>query len=325
MANPFLEVTTLHRDGDGRFRGTITEDWVLRPLPQGGVVTAIALRSMQAELGHPEQRLRTLHTSFVGQVAAGTVEVDVEVLRRGRSMSHARAEVRNEGAARGHLTTAIFGAERRGFRFTDLEPPVERTPPAECPSFRDPPPPGIEPFPPMTFWDRLVEGRAVSGHAPWEEYVPDRAEHVKWVRLDDPPVLDGGALDALALPVLVDTMPGAVAEKLGPGQRDWFAPSVDLTLHLLEGVALAVAAGPQHRPPRRRGLRLGRHGAVGLRRRRSGNAATRGLRHAGLPLHLPAGVRAGAGPGRQGTVGSVARPAARRSSVTSSSAMRPPR
>ena len=234
MANPFLDGTQVARDGERRYRGAISEDWVLRPLPQGGVVTAIAVRAMQAELDHPDQRLRTLHTSFVAQVAAGAVVVDVDVLRRGRSMSHARAEVRNDDAQRGHLTTAIFGAERRGFHFTDLEPPAERMPPDECPSFRDPPPPGVEPFPPMTFWERIVEGRAVTGHAPWEEYVPDRAEHVKWVRFDDPPFLDTGSLDPLGLPVLVDTMPGAVAEKLGPGERDWFAPSVDLTLHLLD-------------------------------------------------------------------------------------------
>lgn len=163
MANPFLDVTRLEQEGGGRYRGVITEDWVLRPLPQGGVVTAMALRGMQAELDHPEQRLRTLHTSFVGQVAAGPVEVEVEVLRRGRSMSHARAEVRNPGADRGHLTTAIFGAERRGFHFTDLEAPADRPPPADCRSFREPPPPGVEPFPPMAFWDELVEGRAIIG------------------------------------------------------------------------------------------------------------------------------------------------------------------
>jgi len=234
VANPFLDVTTLEREGLGRYRGAIGEDWVLRPLPQGGVVTAMALRGMQAELDHPEQRLRTLHTSFVGQVAAGPVEIEVEVLRRGRSVSHARAEVRAAGADRGHLTTAIFGAERPGFHFTDLEPPMERTPPGECVSFRDPVPDGIEPLPPLAFWDRLVEGRVVVGHAPWDQYVPDRAEHVKWVRFDDPPYRDDGSLDPLGLPVLVDTMPSAVAEKLGPGQREWFAPSVDLTLHVLE-------------------------------------------------------------------------------------------
>jgi hypothetical protein len=29
-------------------------------------------------------------------------------------------------------------------------------------------------------------------------------------------------------------MPGAVDERLGPGNRNWFGPSIDLTVHLLD-------------------------------------------------------------------------------------------
>jgi hypothetical protein len=55
-----------------------------------------------------------------------------------------------------------------------------------------------------------------------------------WYRFDDPPFLDDGTLDPLALVVLVDTMPGAVGEKVGRSEHMWFAPSVDLTVHLLD-------------------------------------------------------------------------------------------
>lgn len=216
-----------------RYRAVLSDSWNLRPMPQGGIVSAIALRAMAEELGHPEQRLRTLHTTFVTQVAHGDLRVDVEVLRRGRSMSHLRAEVANAEADRGHVTTAVFGSPRPGFDFVDLRPP-DVPPPTECPSFRDPPPPGSESFPPMPFWDQHVEGRAAMGHAPWDEYVPDRAERAMWYRFDDTPVLDDGTLDPLALVVLADTMPGAVHEKIGRQERMWFAPSVDLTVHLLD-------------------------------------------------------------------------------------------
>lgn len=47
-------------------------------------------------------------------------------------------------------------------------------------------------------------------------------------------MLDDGRLDPLALIVLADTMPGAVGEKVGRSDRSWFAPSVDLTVHLLD-------------------------------------------------------------------------------------------
>ena len=186
---------------------------------------------------HDEQVPRTLHTTFAAQVTEGPLEVDVEVLRPGRSMSQVRAEVRNPGAARGHLTTCVFGARRDGFEFTDLPPPAEIPDPAECPSFRDPLPEDVEldeVFEPMPFWAELIEGRPVIGHPFWEDYVPDRAERAMWYRFDEPPVLDDGRLDPLALVVLADTMPGAVGEMVGPTtDRQWFAPSVDLTVHLL--------------------------------------------------------------------------------------------
>ena len=234
MGTPFWAATEVQAVGDGRYTVDLDERWNLRPLPQGGIVTAAAVRAMEAELAHDEQRPRTLHTTFAAQVAHGPLEIDVEVLRAGRSMSQVRAEVRNVGAARGHLTTCVFGAPRAGFDFTDLRPPADVRVPDDCPSYRDPPPEGVERFPPTPFWDELLEGRPILGHAPWEEYVPDRAERAMWYRFDDPPVLDDGRIDPLALVVVADTMPGAVGEKLGPQDRMWFAPSVDLTVHLLD-------------------------------------------------------------------------------------------
>jgi acyl-CoA thioesterase len=234
VTDSFAAVTAVTAQEPGRYEGSIDPSWNLRPLPQGGIVSAIGLRAMADLLDDPSQQLRCLHTTFAAQVADGPVSIEVELLRRGRSMSHLRAEVSNPGAARGHLTTGIFGAPRTGFSFTDLDPPSERRPPAECRSFRHPPPPGVEGFPPTPFWDRHVEGRSIIGHPYWEEYVPDRAENALWYRFEDPPFLEDGILDPLALVVLADTMPGAVGEKVGRSDRSWFAPSVDLTVHLLD-------------------------------------------------------------------------------------------
>ncbi len=130
-------------DIPGRYLGRIDESWSLRPLPQGGVVSALAVRAMAVELGGERQPLRLLHTTFVAPVAHGPVEIVAEVLRRGRSMSHARADIRNPGSAHGHLSTAVFGGPRRGFEFSDLEPPGDVIPLTEARSFRDPLPAGI--------------------------------------------------------------------------------------------------------------------------------------------------------------------------------------
>ena len=234
VGNPFFDETRVAAVGAGRYEAAIDEAWNLRPLPQGGIATALAVRAMADTLDDPTQRLRTLHTVFVAQVAHGPVRIDVELLRHGRSMSHLRAEVASIGASRGHVTTGVFGTTRTGFAFTDLAPPAKVLPPDQCPSFRDPPPAGVIPSAPMAFWTHRVEGRAALGHAPWEDYVPDRAERAMWYRFDDPPFLDDGTIEPLALVILADTMPGAVDEKVGRQDRMWFAPSVDLTVHLLD-------------------------------------------------------------------------------------------
>ena len=69
-----------------------------------------------------------------------------------------------------------------------------------------------------------------------------------WYRFDEPPMLDDGTMDPLAVVVLADTMPGAVGEKIGPQEGNWFAPSVDLTVHLLDDCRSPwLLNGPQPR------------------------------------------------------------------------------
>jgi acyl-CoA thioesterase len=229
---PFASATYVQRVSEGTYRAFIDDSWNLRPLPQGGVIAAIGLRAMSEELAVPGQTLRTMHTLFIGQVADGELEIEVEVLRRGRSMSHVRAHVRNPGSATGHITTAVFGATREGFEFTELRRP-QVAPPDECRSFRDPPPPGVPDFVPNPFWATRVEGRAASGIAPWEVAERRTADQAVWYRFDESPWIDEGTrLDPFAVVLLADTMPGAIGQRLGPTDRPWFGPSVDLTVHM---------------------------------------------------------------------------------------------
>ena len=235
-SSAFARQTTVTADPavEGRYRAVFSGDWNAPFVPQGGMAAAVALRAMETELALPEQRLRSVTTVFAAQVHAGPVEIDVTVLRRGRSMSQVSGTMRSVGEDAGHTSVAVFGSERHGFEFTDLTPPVV-PPPEECPSFRDPLPPGVPERNIMTFWDQ-VEGRPAIGHAPWEAYEPTTSERACWYRFDDVPWIDGGVLDPLALVALSDTMPGAVGERMGPGRPPWMPPSADLTVHLLGDV-----------------------------------------------------------------------------------------
>ncbi len=167
---------------------------------------------------------------FAGQVAAGELQIEVELLRRGRSATPVPTTVRNPGSPAGATTVAVFGATSPHPSFVDVAAPAVPAA-ADCPSYRDAPPAGIEPFPPRPFWDR-VEGRPSRGHRPWDDYQPTTSEVATWLRFDDPPRLPDGSLDPLGVVTLADRMPGCVGERLGPRQPAWFAPSADLTVHL---------------------------------------------------------------------------------------------
>lgn len=214
--------------GPGRYRGHLGHGWDLFPIPQGGIVASFALRAAAAELGDPGQPLRTATAVFAGQVTPGALQVDVQILRRGRSASQVVATVHNEGTDVGTTVMGVFGGRRTGPSFVDVAPPPV-PPPADCPSYREPRPAGVEDPPAPPFWAR-VEGRAAIGHPPWEEFEPSSSDVATWLRYDDPPVVDG-ALDPLAVLALADRMPGAVSERVGHRGPRWFAPSADLTVH----------------------------------------------------------------------------------------------
>jgi acyl-CoA thioesterase len=232
VGGTFADDVVVEEVGEGRYRATLEHNWDLVPLPQGGVIVSFGLRAAAEALHDVDAELRTCTTVFAGQVAAGELEIEVDVLRRGRSATQVAISVRNPDAAAGASTLAVFGSRRRGPTFVDVRMP-DVAPPAECPSYRDPPPPGVETFARRPFWER-VEGRPAMGHAPWDDFIPERSDVATWIRFDDPPLLDDGALDPLGVLTLADRMPGCVGEMMGPGREPWFAPSADLTVHLFE-------------------------------------------------------------------------------------------
>jgi acyl-CoA thioesterase len=222
---------TADRQRQGHFHAELGEEWNCPIVPQGGLVVATAARAMAAELNDAEQPLRSISAVFATPVRHGTVEVDVQMLRRGRSMSQCCATVRNPDADAGTTAVAVFGRTRRGFDFTDIAPP-EVPPPHECPSFRDPPPFELQDRMYFNFWDN-VEGRPALGDAPWEARERTSSLRAAWYRFDEPARLDDERWDPLAVVTLCDTMPGAVGQRLGPQPEQWLPPSADLTVHLL--------------------------------------------------------------------------------------------
>ncbi len=214
--------------GTDRYGAVVGEAWNAPTFPCGGVVSAIALRAMEAALGDPRQRLRSFATMFVSTVDTGALTVDVERLRMGRRMSQLRADVRSAGQTEiGHVTTAAFGESRTGFEFSYRVPP-EVGAPDDYPGLATAPP-GV-PVWRSAFFDQL-DVRRVRSFASFETgWEGGHAEVVRWFRYRVPPRLPDGRFDPLALVALADTMPPAVAQHHGPGFPLFHAPSIDLGL-----------------------------------------------------------------------------------------------
>ena len=230
--NPW-ESTFVTGAGAGRYSATISPSWSLLVAPQGGVVAAIAARAMEEELG-TGQLLRSFHGVFASPVPVGPVDVEVDIIRSGRSISQVQATVRAPGSASGLTALAAFGHVRSGFGYTELEMPNVPAP-DDCPSFRDPPPPesGMADEPRFPFWREVLEGRPALGHTPWDTSPRGAAEVATWFRFEQFPADEQGRFDQLALLAAADMMPSAVFEKVGSVEDGWFAPSVDLTVHFV--------------------------------------------------------------------------------------------
>jgi acyl-CoA thioesterase len=237
MSSAFQRETTVVADPDvpGRHHAQLSMEWAAPNVPQGGISLATAVRAMQAELASDDMPLRSVSCVFAAPVEAGDAEIDVTVLRRGRSVAQVAATVRTPGRAAGLTAIAVFGASRPGFEFTDLTIP-EFPDPASLPSFRDPLPANVEIGPEFPIWANHIEGRPIVGHPPWEDYEPTTSERQTYHRFDEPPRLHDGTVDPLSLVCLCDTMPGAVGERMGPDHVPWYGPSADLTVHIT-GVA----------------------------------------------------------------------------------------
>ena len=225
-----LRVTPL-ADGTGRYRASISEHWNAPVHPNGGLTSAVALRALELELAHPHQRLRSFSTTFVSTVPCGDADIVVERLRIGRRMSQLRADLRGHGGSEpGHLVTAAFGEARPGFDFEHLRAP-EVGPPMDYPLPADPPP-GVPVFRPPFFQN--VESRRVRMFSSFEtDWEGGDATAIRWIRYRCAARLPDGRIDPLSFIALADTMPGAVAQYLGPGYPFFHAPSVDLSMRMI--------------------------------------------------------------------------------------------
>jgi acyl-CoA thioesterase-2 len=224
--------TTATPLGDGRYALTITKRWDFL-FPSGGVITAAALRAAAHAVGDDAYRLISATTIFCEPIQAGDVELSVEVLRGGSAAVQTRTHLRPSGApgSPGVQVLATFGRERtgpdvRGARMPDV--PL----PDACPDLLADD--GKNPHLRASFFDN-IEARLGRGDRFWtDEFRARPARYARWFRYRRPQRDGDGRLDRLALFPIADTMPAALTQAIGPGAYRFHAPSLDLTMHVVD-------------------------------------------------------------------------------------------
>jgi len=208
------------------YRLDVGRAWDFR-LPSGGVIMTAALRAAAAAIADPAMRLLSATAIFCEPIHPGPVVITPTVLRRGASAIQTRTWLRAEGSS-GCEVIATFARDRSGPDVVARRAP-DVPPPEACADLLA----GGAPMTRARFFDNL-ECRLARGVAPWVEgYAAGPARALRWFRYQHPQ-REAGTLDRLALPPIADTMPGALTHAIGPSDYRFYAPSVDLTLHVVD-------------------------------------------------------------------------------------------
>jgi acyl-CoA thioesterase len=207
-------------------RGHLGEGWLIGHAINGGVLMALgasAAASGLAAVGHPD--LLTWGAHFLSAAPAGPVEVRVEVLRVGRTVSTAEMRVvQRDDEGRAHERVRMTGT----FGSLDRAEPVHRAPappempgPDEClPARRD----GSPVAQGIVLLDRM-DARIDPSTAGFAVGRPTGRGVIRaWLRLKD-----GREPDAAMLPWAVDALMPVSFDLGAPG----WAPTMELTGQLL--------------------------------------------------------------------------------------------
>jgi acyl-CoA thioesterase len=201
-------------------------------LPSGGVLMTASLRAAAAELADDGLRLVSATTVFCTPIQPGRLDVEVAVLRRGRRAAQVRAMLRGAGAAEPGLETlATFARDREGPEVRGAAFPAVPMP-DQAGDLLDDAPRNVHRR--IRFFGNL-DARLALGARFWEPgWAAGPARYARWFRYRVPPRDRQGRLDRLAHPPIADTMPAALAQALGPSPYRFYAPSLDLTVHVLD-------------------------------------------------------------------------------------------
>jgi hypothetical protein len=249
VSGGFDEATAVTAAGGGFYDATLSPAWAIGDRPHGGYLLALVSRAAadavtRAGAGHSHHpHPQTTSALFLASPRFGPAHVEVEILRSGRSVSHAQATLVQDGRP------CVRALHVFGRLHPDRAPDyLDETPPP-MPAFEDCAPRFRSRrarigeivdvrFDPAT----LAEGAAQEGGAGFRQ---GRAELRAWLRFGD-----GREPDPLSLLFTLDALPPV---SFALGQGGW-TPTLELTAY----VRALPAPGPLRVRQRGRLLQDGR-------------------------------------------------------------------
>ncbi len=214
MVREFDVDTRVELIGEGRWRGTVTDRWNIGSAANGGYMASIALAAAAEASPHPDPFAVT--TSYLRRVRAGEVELEVDVLRAGGSLSTVAARM-IQGGEELMRQNAVFGdIDALDGPTNVLEGPPDLAPPDSLPSSRD-----VRGLPEiMSRFDFRVDPASLGGLMGAPTGV---GEIACWLRF-----ADGREPDLASLVLFADAGPPAV---LNLAKAGW-VPTIELSVQL---------------------------------------------------------------------------------------------
>lgn len=205
---------------DHRYELDIPADWNVF-YTFGGVTMAAALRAAERSIDRADLDPLTAHAVYCAPIQAGAVEIDVDVLRSGRTAAQASVDLRqagHEGTDLRLLTT--FGQRidsplvHHGLEFPDDVLPPDAV--SGRPSIDEIAMDEDNPFASINYHQQTEWRPALEGWD-WSHGWADAGEGrtASWFRLINEPRLPDGRIDPISLCVPADSLGSAVGRAIG--------------------------------------------------------------------------------------------------------------
>lgn len=214
MSHDFSELIELEADSDSRWTAQIPEGWDFMGIPNGGLISSMMATTLVAATERPDPITSTAH--FLRPAFPGPVVIEIEIIRAGRMLTTARAQLTQNNKLIAHLVASLGDlGEASDDAILDLDlPPLP--PPSECVGTTD-----VDGFlaPPIAHRLNLRLHPDQVGFATGHPF--GAAEISGWADIP------AGSPTAL-LPLIADALPPSI---FNSGKYFGLLPTVELTVH----------------------------------------------------------------------------------------------